>query len=115
MLDRNRTYQQVYGDSPCRWKQDGKYYDGPGNEMTPEQVAMSSEAYIASKGNGAQEQKAESPVSSTKDEYEIELKQYTSHALKRLMKSLELIPQKGMGSTALNIALLLDHKFPEGV
>ena len=50
MLDRNMTYQQVYGDSPCRWKQDGKYYDGPGNEMTSEQVAMSSEAYIASKG-----------------------------------------------------------------
>ena len=32
-LDKTRPYGEVFGDSPYRYAQDGKYFDAQGNEI----------------------------------------------------------------------------------
>jgi hypothetical protein len=139
-LDKNKPYQTVYGASPCRFKQEGRFFDGPGNEMTEKQTQMSNSDYIAFRDKGKEPEDApvvdviaelnekdpnaapgdEGPAppkmigKGTRLDYEVLLQRYTSHALKKVLLKEGLEPITGVGSTAQNIALLLDHKFPEG-
>lgn len=36
MLDKNQPYAEVCGDSPAKYRQNGKYYDPQGREIDPE-------------------------------------------------------------------------------
>ncbi len=134
-LDKNRPYGTVYGvRANCKFTQDGRYFAGNGDEIPEEQALMPPEEYRAMKAAeakgitsaplqtdqsdviaGLNPEPAKTVISEqSRAEYEIELQQYTSHALKKIVSDSGFESHKGVGSTARNIALLLDHKFPSG-
>jgi len=138
-LDKNKPYGTVYGmTASCKFVQDGKYFAGNGDEI-PESIALMNAADVekmqaepvetpavdviaelnqVKDPNAAPGDEGPDPPKmigkGTRLDYEVLLQRYTSHALKRVLIKEGLEPITGVGSTAQNIALLLDHKFPEG-